>query len=55
MNGAKLGGLIYIIMGCSVPRPVDGEGEIYIPRFMHGKNMADLEDRKLALQDFELH
>ena len=43
MNGAKLGDLICIIMGCSVPRPVDGEhevyGDIYGPGVMHGKAM----------------
>jgi hypothetical protein len=55
MNGAKLGDLIYIIMGCSVPRSVDGEGEIYGPGVTHGKDMAAPEDRKLVLRDFELH
>jgi len=49
MNGAKLGDLIYIIIGCSVPRPVDGEGDIYGPGVMHGKDIAAPEDRKLAL------
>jgi hypothetical protein len=58
MNGAKLGDLISIL-GCSVPRPVDGEhevyGDIYGPGVMHGKDMAAPKDRKLVLQDFELH
>jgi hypothetical protein len=59
MNGAKLGDLICIIMGCSVPRPVDGDhevyGDIYGPGVMHGKDTEAPEDSKLVLQDFELH